>query len=59
MGTFDLCTAVPGALDLQAILSLFRTVKVGRMFVDVAVTVSGEMDDGTPFSGEDTIRIRV
>jgi len=27
--------------------------------VDVAVTVSGEMNDGTPFSGEDTIRIRV
>jgi len=59
MVTFDLCTAVPGALDRQAILSLFRTVKIGRMFVDVTVTVSGEMDDGTPFSGKDTIRIRV
>jgi beta propeller repeat protein len=59
MVTFDLCTAVPGTLDRQAILSLFRTVKVGRMFVDVTVTVSGEMNDGTPFSGEDTIRIRV
>lgn len=59
MVTFDLCTAVPGTLDRRAILSLFRTVKIGRMFVDVAVTVSGEMNDGTPFSGEDTIRIRV
>jgi len=42
MVTFDLCTTVPGKLDREAILSLFRTVKLGRTYLDVRVTVNGE-----------------